>query len=72
MTERFDVTRSGSSGSLCTVADNQLEAYKSVEVFDLEADGNLGSLGLNVSSNALDDEEEYIRLTGCRDPGRLI
>ena len=70
-TERFNVTRSGDSGSLCTMADNQLEAYKSVEVFDFEANGNVGSLGLNVSSTVLATEEEYIRLTGCRDPGEL-
>lgn len=70
-TERFDVMRAGGNvrASLCTMADNQREAYRSIEAFDFEANGNIGLVNLNVSSNVLDTEEEYVQLTGCTEPG---
>ena len=59
--------------SMCGMAANQKEAYNRVEVFDLEADGTDGSLRINITSSTvvLEDEEEYVQLTGCREPSEL-
>ena len=71
--ESFEVSRE--SGSLCTSANNQREAYNStVLVLDREENGEEGSLILNFS--LIDSEmnvtslEQYTELTGCRDGER--
>ena len=56
---------------MCTRVDNQKDAYKSVEAFDLE-DGDVGSVNTNISVIVLMDEEEYVRETGCKEPGELL
>ena len=69
-TESYEVSRE--SGSLCTTANNQREAYSSVVVLDLEENGEVGSLILNITQNAVNvtSLEQYIDLTGCRDGKR--
>ena len=69
-TERFEVSRE--SGSLCTTANNQREAYSSVVVSDLEENGDEGRVILNITQNAVNvtSLEQYIDLTGCRDGKR--
>ena len=72
-TERFELgAPSGGSSSLCTEADNQKEAYSSVEVLDIEADGSDGVVRLNITSTVvvLPTEGEYEAMTGCRQPSK--
>ena len=70
-TERFELTRE--SGSMCTSANNQREAYSSVVVMDWEENGSDGNVTLNITSGVVNatSSAEYIRLTGCRD-GKLM
>ena len=64
-TERFEVSRE--SGSLCTTANNQRDAYSTMVVLDLEANGMNGSVSLNFNSSLASSQEEFIQVTGCRD-----
>ena len=70
-TERFELTRQ--SGSMCTSANNQREAYSSVVVMNWEETGSDGNVTLNITSRVVNatSSAEYIRLTGCRD-GKLM
>jgi hypothetical protein len=69
-TESFEVSRE--SGSLCTTANNQREAYSSVVVSDVEGNGQEGSLILNITQNVVNvtSLQQYMDLTGCRDGKR--
>lgn len=71
-TESFEVSRE--SGSMCTNANNQREAYSSVVVLDREGDGMEGNVSLNITRYVVNATslEEYIELTGCRDGEREI
>ena len=72
-TERFEVNAvSGGSNSLCTMADNQRDAYRSVEAVDIEMNGSDGILRLEVTTTVLTTEEEYIATTRCRQPSKHI
>ena len=63
-TESFEVSRE--SGSLCTTANNQREAYSSVVVSDLEGNGMMGNISLNVTAYVLNlPSMQYTELTGC-------
>ena len=64
------MTRNGVSGTLCSNAANQREAYTTLEAFDLEANGNIGAVSLTVTPTVLSDAGEYVRLTGCREPSK--
>ena len=65
-TESFEVSRD--SGSLCTTANNQREAYSSVVVSDLEGSGMKGNINLNVTTYVLNlPSIQYTKLTGCRE-----
>ena len=64
-TESFEVSRE--SGSLCTTANNQRDAYSTMVVLDLEANGMEGNVSLNFNSTLLTSQEEYIHVTGCRE-----
>ena len=64
-TESFEVSRE--SGSLCTTANNQRDAYSTMVVLDLEANGMEGNVSLNFNSTLLTSQEEYTQLTGCRE-----
>ena len=57
---------SGGNSSLCTEANNQREAYSSVEALDLEADGSDGVVRLDITPIVLETEGEYVSMTGCR------
>ena len=56
------------------MAENQKEAYNRVVAFDLEADGNDGPLGVDITGTTvvLETEEEYVQLTGCREPSKSL
>ena len=72
-TERFEVsTVSGGSNSLCTMANNQKDAYRSVEALDIEMNGMDGVLRLEVTPTVLTTEDEYIAMTGCKQPSKYI
>ena len=65
-TESFEVSRG--SGSLCTTANNQREAYSNVVVSDLEGNGMMGNISLNVTAYVLNlPSMQYTELTGCRE-----
>ena len=57
---------------MCTEANNQREAYSSVEALDVEANGNDGVVRLNINSTVavLTSEDEYVAMTGCRQPSK--
>ena len=65
-TESFEVSRE--SGSLCTTANNQREAYSSAVVSDLEGNGIKGNISLNITAYVLNlPSIQYTELTGCRE-----
>ena len=69
--ERFDLNiMSDDSASLCTEANNQREAYSSVEALDIEANGSDGAARLDINSTVtvLMNEGEFVDMTGCRQP----
>ena len=69
--ERFELEAvSGGNSSLCTEANNQREAYSSVEALDIEANGSDGVVRLNITPTVLTTEEEYVTMTGCRQPSK--
>ena len=59
-----------STASLCTEANNQREAYSSVEALDVEANGSDGAVRLDINSTVtvLMNEGEFVDMTGCRQP----
>ena len=72
-TERFDLSiMSDGSASLCAEANNQREAYSSVEALDVEANGSDGVVRLYINSTVtvLMNEGEFIDMTGCRQPSK--
>ena len=52
--------------------NNQREAYGNVEALDIEAISNDGVVRLNINSTVtvLTTEDEYIAMTGCRQPSK--
>ena len=73
-TERFEVARQGSSGSMCTTANNQREVYGSVVVQDWEVDGGEGNVTLNITNRVVNTTslEQYRQLTGCQEGTFII
>ena len=62
------MARQGSSGSMCTTANNQREVYGSVVVQDWEVDGGEGNVTLNIANIIFNlTSSEFIELTGCRE-----
>ena len=61
---------SDGSASLCAEANNQREAYSSVEALDIEANGSDGAVRLDINSTVtvLMSEGEFVDMTGCRQP----
>ena len=61
---------SDGSASLCAEANNQREAYSSVEALDVEANGSDGVVRLDINSTVtvLMNEGEFVDMTGCRQP----
>ena len=68
-TERFEVARQGSSGSLHTTSLNQREVYSSVVAMDWEANENSGNVTLNVTNSvqSLSSLEEFSEQTGYKE-----
>ena len=72
-TERFELgIVSGGSSSVCTMANNQKDAYRSVEAFDIKMNGGDGDVRLDITQTAvvLTMEAEFIDVTGCRLPSK--
>ena len=65
--ESYKVSRE--SGSLCTTANNQREAYSGVVVLDMERCGMMGNVSLNITAHVLSlpSVVQYTELTGCRE-----
>ena len=57
---------------MCTEANNQREAYSSVEALDIEANGSDGVVRLNITPTVLNTEGEYVTMTGCRQPSKWL
>ena len=65
--ERFEVSRENKT--LCTTTNNQREAYTDVFISDLEGDGKMGNVNLNVTAYVQNFPSimQYTELTGCRE-----
>ena len=62
-TESFQI--SCESGSMCTTANKQGEAYSRVIVLDWEENGMEGNLSLNLDTRRVSTLVEYTRLSEC-------
>ena len=71
-TERFQISHR--SGSLCTTANNQREAYSSVVILDWEENGMEGNVSLDTAQTVVNVStlEQYTEITGCRDGTFII
>lgn len=64
-TEKFRVARSGHLGNQCNASANQRNGYMSFSVYDVEQNGQMGSVQIAVVDRVLDSEQEYMDLTRC-------